>query len=506
MPKRIILFNSRILHFFICLTLLLAITIQNCYASETKTVTPTEEAWNYYRAWQWTAGPVIHVGEAWYLIKMNDQPVGFVKQEVKSIPDGYITTVQSGVQLKIMGTSRNSSSKEVYIVNNDLTLRKFHADMTIDGNKMKISGEKVPNGINMVVEIATGRKEKLLKTKEPVYPPTVVNVLPLKFGPSDEKKHKVKMLDTENKKIKTVTINMIGIEKENGRALLHFQNDIYPIVDNDIWVDMFSGKTIRESVRDGLVTTELTDAAKVKEFLLISALFKRDLALDFSLIKVDPVIVDPQNIVELTLELDNVPKNVDFPSDKEQSVTRNGDKVTFSVSRTGTQTGEEKLSKDELSRYLKVEDSKPVNSQMTKQKALEIAGNEGSDLQIQKLVSWISSNVTDSFARIDIFVTSARSLNIPTRVVTGIVYVPDKGFLYHSWAEVFIGGWIAVDPTFGQIPADATHIKLAEGDSIDDMANILSIIGRVKGSVKEVAYIKPCRKTRCAPLNNTDGQ
>ncbi|PKP55939.1 MAG: hypothetical protein CVT89_07190 [Candidatus Altiarchaeales archaeon HGW-Altiarchaeales-2] len=36
----------------------------------------------------------------------------------------------------------------------------------------------------------------------------------------------------------------------------------------------------------------------------------------------------------------------------------------------------------------------------------------------------------------------------------------DKGFERHSYAEVFIGDWIPIDPTFGQFPADASHIAI----------------------------------------------
>jgi len=52
-----------------------------------------------------------------------------------------------------------------------------------------------------------------------------------------------------------------------------------------------------------------------------------------------------------------------------------------------------------------------------------------------------------------------RASGIPCRVVGGIVYSEYfGGFLYHVWCEAFLGEWIDIDPTFGQMPADATHI------------------------------------------------
>jgi transglutaminase-like putative cysteine protease len=36
-------------------------------------------------------------------------------------------------------------------------------------------------------------------------------------------------------------------------------------------------------------------------------------------------------------------------------------------------------------------------------------------------------------------------------------------FYYHAWPEVWLGDWVAVDPTFGQFPADAAHLRLTVG-------------------------------------------
>jgi transglutaminase-like putative cysteine protease len=56
-----------------------------------------------------------------------------------------------------------------------------------------------------------------------------------------------------------------------------------------------------------------------------------------------------------------------------------------------------------------------------------------------------------------------------------------NGFLYHSWAESLVGSdWIGVDPTLGQTPTDATHIKLVEGEQLADLVPLLDWAGRVK--------------------------
>lgn len=84
-----------------------------------------------------------------------------------------------------------------------------------------------------------------------------------------------------------------------------------------------------------------------------------------------------------------------------------------------------------------------------------------------------------------LFVSLARSAGIPTRIAAGLVYsdrVGDRGaFYYHAWPEVLLGGpteWVPVDPTFGQVPADATHVKIVEGD-LERQIEIMGVMGKL---------------------------
>jgi len=62
-----------------------------------------------------------------------------------------------------------------------------------------------------------------------------------------------------------------------------------------------------------------------------------------------------------------------------------------------------------------------------------------------------------------LFVALARAAGLPAREISGLVYASDqeRHFVWHAWAEVLVDGrWVAVDPTFGEAQANATHIKL----------------------------------------------
>ena len=83
-----------------------------------------------------------------------------------------------------------------------------------------------------------------------------------------------------------------------------------------------------------------------------------------------------------------------------------------------------------------------------------------------------------------LFVALARAAGIPSRVVAGLVYsdriTAEGAFFYHAWPEVFFGekGWVPVDPTLGQFPADATHVKVVDG-GLDKQIEIMGIMGRI---------------------------
>jgi transglutaminase-like putative cysteine protease len=71
----------------------------------------------------------------------------------------------------------------------------------------------------------------------------------------------------------------------------------------------------------------------------------------------------------------------------------------------------------------------------------------------------------------------ARSLGLPARTAVGLVHV-NGAFFYHAWPEVWLDGWVAVDPTFGQWPADASHIRFVIG-GLAQQVEIVRLIGNL---------------------------
>lgn len=82
-----------------------------------------------------------------------------------------------------------------------------------------------------------------------------------------------------------------------------------------------------------------------------------------------------------------------------------------------------------------------------------------------------------------LFVALARAAGIPAREVGGVTAIDNgQGLYYHAWPEVWVGEWLAMDPTLGQDLADATHVKFAQGGA-ESIYRITAIFGRLKAKV-----------------------
>lgn len=137
------------------------------------------------------------------------------------------------------------------------------------------------------------------------------------------------------------------------------------------------------------------------------------------------------------------------------------------------------ITREDLKDYLSPSIYIQSNDPDVKRKAEEIVGAEmNSWRSAVKLCRWVYENIKDKNYKVGfgsakqtlielqgdcsehtvLFVGLARAVGIPARICTGLVFQRDA-FYYHFWPEVFVGKWISMDPTLGQIQADATHLQ-----------------------------------------------
>ena len=77
-----------------------------------------------------------------------------------------------------------------------------------------------------------------------------------------------------------------------------------------------------------------------------------------------------------------------------------------------------------------------------------------------------------------LFVALGRAAGIPSRVAAGLAFLDGK-FYYHAWPEIWLERWVAIDPTFGQFPADASHLRFTIG-GLGKQAELLRLMGALQ--------------------------
>ena len=117
------------------------------------------------------------------------------------------------------------------------------------------------------------------------------------------KKYRCQILDIEDVKLKQVTVTSIGMENLPGEGpVLHLRNNLYRMVDNDVWLDP-AGRTIRESVRDGLVETRAEEGGIPGGSVLEAAIAKAGWIVDFSLVGIDKALSRPGELKRMVIEI-----------------------------------------------------------------------------------------------------------------------------------------------------------------------------------------------------------
>jgi len=449
------------------------------------------------------------LNEQWFGIYVDKDLVGFYNQKFTETKEGYQIEASGNVRMKVMGFSKEATTREIYLVSHNLALRSFEVEHNLNGTLSRISGRKYDSNLRIKVESNGKTSEKNInKLSGEVYPGPVLNIYPLFRNAAVGKNYKILTFDPEELKVKDVKISVLSHENApNGTPAVKLRNNLYPFVNNDIWVD-YQGNTLWESVRDGLVVTKSEDSKSLGAFVSNVAISRKDLIYDFSLIRTDPPIRELSKLKGLTVEISGWNDSIPLLQEGGQQVEKSGEGRI--IIRTGTaivappdKPAYKPATVNNI--YLQPSEKIESNDQKIIEKAKEIAGTLTAQEEISKaLTSWTSDWLKDSVddggsalsslksrygncqTHARLYTALARAANIPTRFVSGLVAMEGKGFLYHSWAESWLGGqWVAIDPTYNQFPADPTHFKLFEGSSQEEVALIITIIGKIRINVLE---------------------
>ncbi len=447
-------------------------------------------------------------GDTWYGVYMNGGKVGYAKNSVSVADDGTVTISQdASFKLTMVGVRQSMRT---------MTERRYGADGALIGVESLVddmTGKKTfvatVEGDRMTLRSTVGgsTREKVMPRPDESLHDSLRTVEFIRSEPEVGEAVTYSQFEPMLEQVIEARSEVIGIES---RSFEGVPTTVYVLkttlsvmgMDSESYVTE-EGLLLEEKIAGGLLVMRLEPEAMAKDVTYQNDTIVSNAAM------VDAPIRDPRDRAVLRLLIDGPLESGHLIEDGRQSFHEAAGGYVFEgrkVAVDGLVSTRLPVSDEGARRWL--EPSTFVQSDDPKliAKAREIAGDETDMMKISnKLVRWVYDNVRSTFSAqltnsLDVlenmegdctehsmlYIGLARAAGLPAREVAGLIYVdrPEPGFYFHQWAMVWVGEWIDVDPTFDQPIADATHIKLGEGDLMEQL-RLLPVIGQLTIEVLE---------------------
>ncbi|MCX5872574.1 MAG: transglutaminase-like domain-containing protein [Deltaproteobacteria bacterium] len=449
--------------------------------------------------------------EAWYGIYFQEDKIGYSHFKIQPAGKNFVIDCDSTMRLTAMKKTNEINMNEKITVAPDLSLLSFDSDVKMNQKSLKIEGKLESTKLLLKMNVDSEKVEREFPVNGKIFHTSAISLMPALRGLKEGSKNSFNVFNVERQSIESIEQEIAAVKGSPGPsdAVWRVTNN-YGLSTVNSWLNR-KGMVVLEKALDGSLITILEDEAAARQFLEKRAK-QKDLILDFSLVKSPRRIINPHKTQFLKIRLQGTRSNL-IARDHRQNVNdsksgglQEGFDVEVQVEdiqrfKDGRDlTGAHITSKDSagnLSNYLVSTPAIQSGHKEIRDQAQEIVSKDLTDLdKVVKLVNWTADNIKgsmkDSFSALEVlrskegecqshtqlYTALARSIGIPTRIVTGLVYSDNLGFLYHSWAESYVRGWLSVDPTLRQVPSDATHIKLASANE-DDASPVLKMMGKV---------------------------
>ncbi len=195
-----------------------------------------------------------------------------------------------------------------------------------------------------------------------------------------------------------------------------------------------------------------------------------------------------------------------IPASHRQTVTADGEDALIAISRETPpdETLSIPITDPALEDYLAATKHVQSDDPRIVEKATEIVGEETDAWgAAQKLCSWVHREMRsvpseprpitaleclqemrgDCTEHAILLAALGRAVGLPTKLCTGLAYIGGS-FGYHAWTEVYVGRWVEMDPSWGEMTADAGHL-LVYSSSLDEASYARASLatGRTIGAI-----------------------
>lgn len=436
--------------------------------------------------------------KSFHRLLSGKQTVGKSEFQWKSEAPQRLSFVEkSMMKLTLFKKPQEISTSVDVLTNDQLEIQRFNFSMKTSEATIGVSGERVGEVIRLKVTQAGVTQTKEIPVTEPLLlSPTIRPYLLMKGLP--KAKASITGFLLEPSALTTIPLNVV----------------VNPLAGEKYGVEVsYLSQTLKSEMgKNGGLIREVSDLAgmPIEASPIPEADYQK---LELTATKEDlvevakvsfPLIPDPKGLKTFAVKISGVDLKPFDLNRNRQKLDKDILKVQVETQPSQTLPVQALVGQKQYERYLQGDASVAVFDPAIQKKAKEIVGTE-SDLWKRAILihNYVNKNVQkvptvsvpnalevlktmkgDCNEHAVLYTALARAAGVPTRILVGLVYgermASESGFYYHAWVEVFTGkDWIAIDPTWNQIPADATHLAFVEG-GLEQQVQVTSLMGKIQ--------------------------
>lgn len=433
--------------------------------------------------------------DEWWGIYYRGEKIGYANQSIAPKSKGYRLNNASQLNLNLLGTVQPAETRLEMEANDDWILERFDFALRSKDIGFKARGAVTDNKLSLEIDSAGHRSTRDITLTQAPYLLAALKPYVVTQQLETGKKFYFSTFDpsTLSQQVTTIVVE--------GREQIRVANRLEPAIKLRqsfggisvlSWVDGH-GRTLKEESPAGMsmIRQNQTEAKNLPA---------RSVPLDMiaqAAIPLDRPIADAKSLPAIELKLTGV-NLASFALDGGRQKL-NGDRLTIrreELAKLGATALP--VTERRLQPFLQPTAFMQSDHPRIKSLAAAIVGGERDAMKAAvKIKNWVFSELAkeptvsipnalevlqvkkgDCNEHTVLFNALARAAGIPAKTVVGVVHMRGA-FYYHAWSEVWLGGWVALDSVFNQLPADVTHVKFLEGE-IDRQIDILQLIGNLK--------------------------
>jgi len=464
-------------------------------------------------------------GVNFYTLRMGDRAVGLATSRLDTVPEGFLLEDVLSLELPALGETGTAVARTRVRLSPSLVMTEFSFSLDSEVGLYEAVGS-VEGDTLLQVELVTGESRQTMSYRLS-QPPIFAAILPIRVAAGEGlevgKQLRFPVFDPSTLSTRTVEVRVVehdtlmvpdsaSLDPESGRWMparldsvpAWRMAEIYGGVQVESWVDA-DGRVIRASsplgysmekteyelARQAQEDARLVAGSPLDDDVILSTAIRSNVDLGevekfrelrflltgvelegFQLdggrqtLRGDTLIVRQEDWGAIQPDYDQLPyPRMDFTEYLQpEPLIQSDDEAII-------RTAEDLVNW----RFMWDKDPKRVTRVLTDQihRMLE----KRITFSVPNAVQVLESRQGDCNEHTVLFVAMARALGLPARTAVGLVYVNDA-FFYHAWPEVWLGEWVAVDPTFGQYPAGAAHLRFVIG-GLAQQVEIVRLIGNL---------------------------